>query len=90
MNISEDMMDEWGYTSMFERHVEIFQNLVGTVEYITSCDTYQFDDYSKYHAPMFDPAHKKMRRERQFPIDCENAYKMGARLAGNASLPEPN
>jgi multimeric flavodoxin WrbA len=81
MNIPENAAKEWGYTAMFESHVAVMKILGGSVEYMTSCDTYQFDDYSKYHAPMFDESHKKAWRETQFPVDRQNAYEMGARLA---------
>jgi hypothetical protein len=30
---------------------------------------------------MFDESHKKAWRETQFPVDRQNAYEMGARLA---------
>jgi multimeric flavodoxin WrbA len=80
MNIQPNMVNQWGYAAMFESHVSIFKILNGAVEYVTACDTYQFDDYSRYHAPMFDAAHKKLVRDKIFPVDCEKAYRMGERL----------
>jgi hypothetical protein len=50
---------------------------------MTACDTCQFGDYADYHAPRFDPAHKKKVREEQFPLDCDAAFRMGVRLAGD-------
>jgi hypothetical protein len=32
------------------------------------------------YAPRFDPAKKAKVRKEVFPIDCENAFKMGARF----------
>ncbi|MDR1885568.1 MAG: flavodoxin family protein [Synergistaceae bacterium] len=81
MNIPESALGEYGYTATFESHARLMKILGGSVEYMTSCDTYQFDDYSKYHAPMFDESSKRAWREAQFPADCQNAYDMGARLA---------
>jgi len=49
-------------------------------EVLCSFDTYQFDDYSKYFAPRFDPIKKAKRRAEVFPKDCENAFSLGARL----------
>ena len=43
-------------------------------------DTLQFEDYSKYVAPRFDPAHKAARRKEVFPQDCRKAFELGARL----------
>lgn len=43
-------------------------------------DTYQFNDYSKYVAPLFDETKKKIVKEMQFPKDCQNAFDMGVRF----------
>lgn len=61
-------------------HPEILQRLGGSVETYASCDTYQFNDYSKYHAGVFDEAHKRKVRETQFPKDMEAAYEIGRKL----------
>ncbi|MDR1965273.1 MAG: flavodoxin family protein [Synergistaceae bacterium] len=93
MNIPEDMLDEWGYTAMFESHARSLRVLNGEVEYLTACDTFQFDNYSRYYAPMFDVERKKRMRDVMFPLDCEHAYQMGARLtdkAGRAGHESPN
>ena len=47
-------------------------------------DTLQFDDYSRYVAPMFDPAAKAMSRRENFPRDCERARALGASLTARA------
>jgi hypothetical protein len=41
----------------------------------------QFEDYSKYVAPRFDPLKKAQRRKEVFPQDCQKAYEMGIRFA---------
>ena len=60
--------------------VGILQRLGGTVEVYAACDTYQFHDYSKYHAGVFDEVHKRKVRKEQFPKDMEAAYEIGCRL----------
>ncbi len=69
----------------FDRHVAlnegVMERLFGASESLCSYDTYQFDDYSKYHAPRFDPQEKAKRREEVFPLDCQKAFEMGARFA---------
>ena len=40
------------------------------------------NDYSKFNMVGFNEEHKKEMREKQFPKDLENAFKMGARLSG--------
>ena len=58
----------------------IFKSLNGDVEVYPCCDTLQVNDYSKFDMSGFNEAHKKEMREKNFPNDLENAYKLGAKL----------
>ena len=58
-----------------------FKPLNGSVEAYACCDTLQVADYSKYNMAGFDEAHKRAMREKQFPVDLEKAFEMGARLS---------
>ena len=52
------------YIPLFEVNSKSFEYLGGTSEYLASFDTYQFDDYSKYAAGIFDISKKeKIRNE---------------------------
>lgn len=51
------------------------------IQYVN--DTYQFHDYSKYKMEVFSEKEKAKQRESQFPIDCDNARKLGIELAAN-------
>ena len=82
MNLPAEMAEQFGYNRIYEMHAHFLKMLNGQVEYLTANDTCQFDDYAKYHAPMFDAAHKKEMHETRFPQDRERAFEMGARLAG--------
>ena len=73
-------MLEMGYIQSFKRHEMTMQRIYGASEYMCSCDTYQFDDYSKVVSTRFDPVKKAKRREETFPKDCLEAFEMGARL----------
>jgi hypothetical protein len=55
--------------------------LFGASESLCSYDTYQFEDYSKVVADLFDVEEKVKRREEVFPRDCDKAFEMGARFA---------
>ena len=81
MNITEEMMLEWGYAEHFNRHEITMRRIFGDSEYFCSFDTYQFKDYSKMVATRFDPVKKAQRRKEIFPIDCQKAFDMGARFA---------
>lgn len=57
---------------------------LGSSEYIFSTDTYQFDDSGRYEISGIDVVKKLEIREKQFPIDCQNAFDFGKRLAEKA------
>jgi multimeric flavodoxin WrbA len=82
MNIPSDKLETFGYADLFKTHAALFSRLNGPmVKQLTCCDTLQFDDYSKYHAPVFDEGHKKEVRKNRFPEDIASAYRMGVELA---------
>ncbi|PJI08153.1 MULTISPECIES: flavodoxin family protein [Clostridium] len=60
---------------------EYIEKTFGSFESLVVNDTYQFNDYSKYVAPLFDERKKRKVREEQFPKDCQNAFDMGVRFA---------
>jgi multimeric flavodoxin WrbA len=82
MNVTEEIMKEWGYAVNFNRNEATLRRIFGESEYMCSFDTCQFDDYSKVLATRFDPVKKKKRHEEVFPLDCRKAFEMGVRLAG--------
>ena len=81
MNVPEEFLQRVNYEALFEQTKNTLQLLNGTSEYLISADTYQFDDYSKYDASMFNEKHKSQVKAEQFPLDCQKAFAMGARLA---------
>lgn len=81
MNISEEQVEDYGYKHQFEVNKQLLTLLFGSSETLFSYDTYQFNDYSKVLADRFDPEHKAKHREEQFPIDKEEAFKLGVRMA---------
>ena len=82
MNITEELMKEWGYQQLFDNNQRLLQMVFGASESLCSFDTYQFKDYAKVVADCFDPEKKARRRQEVFPQDCEKAWALGARLAG--------
>ena len=83
MNVPAAAMEKVGYRALFDRYQSLLERFGGPSEILISNDTYQFDDYEKYEASMFQEAHKAKVRAEQFPVDCRSAFEMGARLAGN-------
>jgi multimeric flavodoxin WrbA len=81
MGVPEERMQEMGYAKAIELNQMFLAKTFGSSEYLLSFDTYQFSDYSKIDQTRFDVASKAARRERQFPLDGQSAFAMGARLA---------
>ena len=69
------------YSEFYNEMVKTSSRIIGDTEYVTAAETWQFDDYSKYAADMFDVEARKGRREEVFPQECRMAYEMGKRLA---------
>jgi multimeric flavodoxin WrbA len=79
------------YTEYYGGLVNTSSRIIGDTEYVTAAETWQFDDYSKYAADMFNVEERKRRHDEVFPQDCRRAYEMGRRLVGGsgATLPPP-
>ncbi|WP_088187039.1 flavodoxin family protein [Desulfosporosinus sp. FKA] len=82
MNVPEEILQQVKYEeNVFQPNKNMLQLLGGHSEFMISADTYQFDEYSKYEASMFDVKHKAQVKAERFPIDCQKAFDMGVRLA---------
>ena len=80
MGMPAEMMDSFNYGALIENLMSWKDLFRGECAYMTSNDTYQFDDYSRYAAKLFDEKHKAEVRNEQFPKDCQSAYDLGKRL----------
>lgn len=72
---------EQSYLGKAKEVEQIFRALNGNVEVYAACDTLQVNDYSKFNMAGFSEEHKKEMREKQFPVDLEEAFRLGERLA---------
>ena len=81
MNATEEGMKPSGQEGRVTQNERLLRMLFGASEWLCSYDTYQFEDYSKVVADLFDVEKKKERRKEVFPQDCEKAFEMGARFA---------
>ncbi|WP_186430448.1 flavodoxin family protein [Clostridium sp. BSD9I1] len=80
MNVPEDFIKEVGYEEKFKKYEDLFQRFFGSSESLIAADTLQFNDYSKYVSTMFNAEEKAKSRSELFPIDCQKAFDMGAKL----------
>jgi multimeric flavodoxin WrbA len=81
MGVTEELMKQIGYDRRFANTENLLARIFGSSETLLCFDTYQFDDYSKFVAPRFNPEAKLKRRKEVFSQDCQKALEMGARLA---------
>lgn len=83
MNVTEEQSRTYGYEHLFKSHAHYLHMIFGQqLETLCSFDTCQVDDYGKVLIESFDPIHKAQRREKVFPVDCQRAYELGAKLVG--------
>lgn len=81
MNCPEWLMPQVHYDKLLGFTGEEMERIYGYNEIMYSCDTYQYTDYSRYEVNMFSEEKKREQRDKQFPIDLQNAYELGKRLA---------
>ena len=81
MNCPEAWMEKYNYPILLGESVNTLKHIFGYSEVLYSCDTYQYNDYSRYEGNLFEESKKREHRDKQFPIDLKNAYELGKRLA---------
>lgn len=81
MNITAEMVPEWGYDLILSTTEKAIAKTFGATESLYVTDTYQFSDYDNYVVTSFDAAAKAKRRKEVFPEDCNKAFGMGVRFA---------
>lgn len=81
-NCPEAMYETVGYTRLFQGYQKFFARFFGegNCKVLTSAETWQIDDYDKYHMGMFDVEAKRRRHEEIFPQECEKAVELGKEL----------
>lgn len=80
MNATKEFYDRL-YKEKFEEYAKEMEMLGGEVYLYPFYDTLQVNDYSKFNIASFDENKKKLSREKNFPVDLENAYRIGQKLS---------
>lgn len=82
MNVTKEQMIESDYQSGLG-HMEFFiERIFSKPRIMHACNTYQVKNYSKYKIECFSERDKAIHRERQFPLDREKAFSIGASMVG--------
>ena len=69
-----------GYLQMLERYQNMLGTFVGPTRVLTSSETLQVSDYSRYNWTIFDPEARKHRHETVFPQDQKKAFELGGQI----------
>lgn len=86
MNVPAEGMEAYNYPQSFNAYQKLCDRLTGNVsETLYVNNTYQFDDYGKYYMKIFKEEDKRKYRDEHFPIDLENAFQLGVRMARTAA-----
>ena len=80
MNCPEDYMKVVGYPPILEENTKVMADIFGYSETLYVCNTYQFNDYSRYDFNLFSEEEKRRYRDEHFETDLKNAYELGKRL----------
>ena len=69
-----------GYLQMLERYQNMLGTFVGPTRVLTSSETLQVSDYSRYNWTIFDPEARNDRHETVFPQDQKKAFDLGGQM----------
>jgi multimeric flavodoxin WrbA len=81
MNCPEGYMQQIGYPTLLEENTKGMADIFGYSETLYACNTYQFNDYSRYDFNLFSEEDKRRYRDEHFDIDLQNARELGRKLA---------
>ena len=84
MNCPEDYMKTIGYPPILEENTKILADIYGYAETLYACNTYQFNDYSRYDFNLFSEEDKRRYRDEHWQTDLQNAFDLGKRLVEKA------
>ena len=82
-NCPEDAYETVGYAKLFDDYAQFVGRIFGECRTLAAGETWQIDDYNKYHMAMFDVPARRRRREEVFPEDCKKAFDIGKWAATN-------
>lgn len=82
MNVNKEMYKAMGYEQHFGITRSSLERHFGSCEMFLCTDTLQFSDYGQYESERFDQQAKIKRHGSVFPKDCQRAFDLGARMAG--------
>ncbi|MFV0423410.1 flavodoxin family protein [Oleidesulfovibrio sp.] len=80
MNVTEQQMIDMNLQSSLGPMQSFIERIFTKPQIMYAFNTYQVKDYSKYKIESFSEEEKAAYRATQFPLDCENAFSIGASM----------
>lgn len=84
MGCPEQMAIDNHYPEIFGENARFLETLFGYTETLSSNETYQFNDYSKYDIMEGTEQRRAKHRDERYPKDLQAAYELGKRLVAKA------
>jgi multimeric flavodoxin WrbA len=84
MNVTENQMKTFLYHNHLSNMEGYLENVFSKPEIFYGFNTYQFNNYANYKIEVFSEPEKAEYKKVQFPIDCQNAFEGGKRMATQA------
>lgn len=87
MNLTEQAMRRSGYEMLLQPVLQWTGYIFGYQPQVQFCfDTIQYRDYDRYWADTWNVEAKKLRHEKQFPIDLQQARQLGRSIVKSADF----
>ena len=83
MNVTQEIMERFDYRGSLNFMEMSIGRIFTPLKILYAYNTYQFDDYSKYINERFSEPEKALHKKIQFPIDCQNAFAIGAEMVNS-------
>ena len=77
MNVPRELMANYNYDVILSDSAKSMEAIMGYNELLYICNTYQFNDYSRYDMTLFNEEDKRQDRDAHFEEDLEKAYQLG-------------
>lgn len=79
-NCNEAYYGQTGYDRMLKKYENTLGGMVGPTRVMVCGDTLQVSDYSRYDWTIFDAQEKQARHEKEFPLELQKAFALGAEM----------
>jgi multimeric flavodoxin WrbA len=77
MNATDENTLESPYRDLFKDYESVLARYFEYTGTVLSTETWQVEDYSKFHMALLNEAARRERREKVFPYDCQKAFDLG-------------